>query len=143
MISSDHLEALGLLNSEEAKEIKKMAFEVTHFLMGFFSALGLQLNDVKLEFGRRYNELIDDSEIVLADEISLDTCHLVDMVDHSTLGYKSLNDCEDHNEAVYKKFIQRCPFSLLDMTISSDSQTEESQVISLHEKRSSTNGNSL
>lgn len=133
MISADHLEALGMINSEEAKEIKKMALEVNTFLSGFFAALGLQLNDVKFEFGRRYNEIIDDSEIVLADEISLDTCHLVDMVDHSTLGYKSLSDCTETNAEVYQKFIQRCPFSLLEAGISGASQ---SQVISLNEKRS-------
>ncbi len=113
-ISPDHLEALGLVSSEEIKEIKKLALDVNNFLIGFFSALGLQLNDVKLEFGRRYNEIVDDTEIVLADEISLDTCHLVDMVDESTLGYKSINDCADNNELVYQKFVKRCPFSLLE-----------------------------
>ena len=133
LISPDLLEVFGLAGSEEIKEIKKISIEVNNFLIGFFSALGLQLNDVKLEFGRRYNEIIDDTEILLADEISLDTCHLVDMTDDSKIGYTSLSDSEENNAAVYQKFVERCPFSLLKNE--ADPSQVQSQVIPISKKK--------
>jgi len=64
---------------EEIETIRSMAFKVNELLAGFFKKIGLDLIDFKLEFGR-YN-----GRIILADEISPDTCRLWDSVTHEKL----------------------------------------------------------
>ncbi|WP_445490056.1 phosphoribosylaminoimidazolesuccinocarboxamide synthase [Niallia sp. 03133] len=73
LITEDHIEELNLATVEEVKILKKKALEVNHVLNDFFSELGIQLIDFKLEFGKDKN-----GEILLADEISPDTCRLWD-----------------------------------------------------------------
>ena len=60
--------------------IKKYAFQVNDFLKSFWAACGVTLVDFKLEFGR-----LEDGTIVLADEISPDTCRLWDSKTHEKL----------------------------------------------------------
>ncbi len=68
-----HALALGLATQEEIDAITAMAFKVNDVLRAFFSEVGVTLVDFKLEFGR-----LADGSIVLADEISPDTCRLWD-----------------------------------------------------------------
>ena len=63
---------LGLATKEEIDTITKYAFAVNDFMLDFFKKLGIDLIDFKLEFGRF------KGEIVLADEISPDTCRFWD-----------------------------------------------------------------
>lgn len=71
--------ALGLATREEIDQITKMAFAVNDFLKGFFEKAGVLLVDFKLEFGRF------QGQIVLADEISPDTCRFWDINTHEKL----------------------------------------------------------
>ncbi len=73
LINSYHALALGLATKEEIETIKSMAFRVNEVLKEYFSTLGVKLVDFKLEFGRTA-----DGKIVLADEISPDTCRFWD-----------------------------------------------------------------
>ncbi len=73
LINSYHALALGLATKEEIETIKKMAFKVNEVLKQYFKTLGVKLVDFKLEFGR-----LNDGTIVLADEISPDTCRFWD-----------------------------------------------------------------
>ncbi|MFT8319595.1 MAG: phosphoribosylaminoimidazolesuccinocarboxamide synthase [Bacillus sp. (in: firmicutes)] len=73
LMTEDHIEELKLATVEEVKTLKKKALEVNQVLSDFFSELGIQLIDFKLEFGKDV-----DGEILLADEISPDTCRLWD-----------------------------------------------------------------
>lgn len=73
LIIEAHIEELKLAESEEVELLKKKALEVNRVLSDFFSELGIQLIDFKLEFGKD-----KDGEILLADEISPDTCRLWD-----------------------------------------------------------------
>ena len=73
LINSYHALALGLATKKEIDEIKAMAFKVNDILKEYFLSLNVKLVDFKLEFGR-----LKDGTIVLADEISPDTCRFWD-----------------------------------------------------------------
>ena len=73
LLNSYHALALGLATKEEIETIKSMAFRVNEVLKAYFLKLNVRLVDFKLEFGR-----LPDGKIVLADEISPDTCRFWD-----------------------------------------------------------------
>jgi phosphoribosylaminoimidazole-succinocarboxamide synthase len=73
LINEYHAVAIGASTFEEIAEIKKITFAVNYLLSGFFLERGVRLIDFKLEFGRTA-----DGELVLADEISPDTCRFWD-----------------------------------------------------------------
>ena len=73
LINSYHALTLGLATKKEIEEIKAMAFKVNDILKEYFLSLNVKLVDFKLEFGR-----LKDGTIVLADEISPDTCRFWD-----------------------------------------------------------------
>lgn len=73
LLNSYHALALGLATKEEIETIKTMAFRVNEILKAYFLKLNVRLVDFKLEFGR-----LSDGKIVLADEISPDTCRFWD-----------------------------------------------------------------
>ena len=80
LINSYHALALKLATREEIETIKTLAFRVNEVLKAYFLGLGIELVDFKLEFGR-----LSDGAIVLADEISPDTCRLWDSKTHEKL----------------------------------------------------------
>ncbi|MCI8499290.1 MAG: phosphoribosylaminoimidazolesuccinocarboxamide synthase [Clostridia bacterium] len=73
LINDYHALALKLATAEEIETIKKYAFKVNEVLKEYFLKLGVRLIDFKLEFGK-----LSDGSIVLADEISPDTCRFWD-----------------------------------------------------------------
>ena len=73
LINQYHALALGLATKEEIQTIETLAFKVNQVLKDYFLKLGVRLVDFKLEFGR-----LPDGKIVLADEISPDTCRFWD-----------------------------------------------------------------
>lgn len=73
LITEDHIEELQLATPSEVALLKEKAFQVDDVLVKFFEGLGIRLIDFKLEFGKDAN-----GEILLADEISPDTCRLWD-----------------------------------------------------------------
>lgn len=73
LLNSYHALALKLATREEIATIEKYAFKVNEVLKEYFLKLGVRLIDFKLEFGR-----LPDGTIVLADEISPDTCRFWD-----------------------------------------------------------------
>lgn len=70
LINEYHVLALNLATQEEINTIKEYAFKINDLMRKFFANLGLELIDFKLEFGRC------KGKIILADEISPDTCRL-------------------------------------------------------------------
>jgi phosphoribosylaminoimidazole-succinocarboxamide synthase len=76
-ISEDHVFAFGIAEPEDMDEIRHYALRINDFLSGLFYGVGIRLIDLKLEFGRYYEG--DLEQIVLADEISPDTCRLWDI----------------------------------------------------------------
>ncbi len=77
LITTEHALMLGLADFEEITFIKNTARRINDFLMGLFVGIGIQLVDFKIEFGRYYAD--DVCEVILADEISPDSCRLWDM----------------------------------------------------------------
>jgi len=72
MLNDDLIVALKILTPEELTRVKDIALQVNSVLVRFFSSLGITLVDFKLEFGRA------DGEIMLGDEISMDSMRLWD-----------------------------------------------------------------
>ncbi|MDE5618532.1 MAG: phosphoribosylaminoimidazolesuccinocarboxamide synthase, partial [Clostridia bacterium] len=72
LINDDHALAMELATVEEINEIKRLALKVNKILCEYFAEIGVTLVDFKLEFGRF------KGGIVLADEISPDTCRFWD-----------------------------------------------------------------
>ena len=79
LLNTFHAKALHLATDDEINTIKKYSFKVNEVLKNFWAECGVTLVDFKLEFGR-----LSDGTVVLADEISPDTCRLWD----STTGEK-------------------------------------------------------
>ncbi len=76
LISEDHIYAFDWANKKEIEKIKKNIFRINDFMIGMFRGVGIKLIDFKLEFGR--TKIDGRKEIILADEISPDTCRLWD-----------------------------------------------------------------
>ncbi|WFD09941.1 phosphoribosylaminoimidazolesuccinocarboxamide synthase [Tepidibacter hydrothermalis] len=74
LINDYHAIALKLATKEELDYIREQAFKINELLKTFFKKLDLKLIDFKLEFGKT-----QDNEIILADEVSPDTCRLWDV----------------------------------------------------------------
>ena len=77
MVAEEHITAFGWATTQDIDDIMALALRVNDFLTGLFLGVGIRLIDFKLEFGR----LWDDEEmmrIVVADEISPDSCRLWD-----------------------------------------------------------------
>ena len=72
IICEQHIYAMNLAKPEEVQKMKELALKVNEILKEFMAKQGVILVDFKLEFGRK------DGEIVLADEISPDTCRFWD-----------------------------------------------------------------
>lgn len=80
LLNRYHALALKLATPEEIDTIERYAFRINEVLKGFWKTCGVTLVDFKLEFGR-----LSDGTIVLADEISPDTCRLWDSQTHEKL----------------------------------------------------------
>lgn len=85
LINDYHALALNLATAEEIETIKKMAFAVNEAMIAFFKELKIDLIDFKLEFGRF------KGQIVLADEISPDTCRFWEAGTWDTTKHNSLD----------------------------------------------------
>ncbi len=77
MVSEEHITAFGWANPPELDEIMTLAIRINDFLSGLFLAVGIRLVDFKIETGRLWEN--DVARIVLADEISPDSCRLWDI----------------------------------------------------------------
>jgi len=74
LIAREHIYAFGWASELDLDLITKQCFRINDFLQGMFRVIGIKLVDFKLEFGKRKS----DGKIILADEISPDTCRLWD-----------------------------------------------------------------
>jgi phosphoribosylaminoimidazole-succinocarboxamide synthase len=77
MVSEEHVTAFGWATTQEIDDIIALAIRVNDFLSGLFLGVGIRLVDFKMECGRLWEN--DMMRIVVADEISPDTCRLWDM----------------------------------------------------------------
>ena len=78
LIAEEHILAFNWASKQELEKVKKMILRINDFMIGMFRGVGIKLIDFKLEFGRL--KINGKSEVILADEISPDTCRLWDSI---------------------------------------------------------------
>jgi phosphoribosylaminoimidazole-succinocarboxamide synthase len=79
IVSEEHIYSFEWATEKEIKTINKMSLRINDILQGIFRGVGIKLVDFKLEYGKFWNKDTEDNEIILADEISPDTCRLWDI----------------------------------------------------------------
>ena len=101
MINDYYAIAIGVATREEIDKITEYVFKINEVLKAYFAGLGIELIDFKVEFGRY------KGEIILADEISPDTCRLWDSKTGEKLDKdrfrRDLGNVEDAYKEVYKR----------------------------------------
>ena len=104
LINDDHALALNLATEKELKTIKKYSLKINEVLKEFFVRAGITLVDFKLEFGRFKNK------IILADEISPDTCRFWDSKTGEKLDKdrfrRDMGNVEEAYKEIYKRVSQ-------------------------------------
>lgn len=105
LLNEYHALALKVATKEEIETIKKYAFKVNEVLQEYFLKLGVRLIDFKLEFGKTA-----DGKIVLADEISPDTCRFWDAKTGEKLDKdrfrRDMGGVEDAYKEIFKRVTQ-------------------------------------
>ena len=102
LINSYHAIALKLATKEEIEIIKKYAFKINEEMKKFFISINVKLIDFKLEFGK-----LADNKIVLADEISPDTCRFWDATTNEKLDKDRFRRDLGNVEDAYKEMMKR------------------------------------
>ncbi|MEE8501830.1 MAG: phosphoribosylaminoimidazolesuccinocarboxamide synthase [Kiloniellales bacterium] len=77
MICEEHITSFGWATTQDIDDMMQMSLRINDFLSGLFRGVGLRLVDFKVEFGRLWED--EHMHIVLADEISPDSCRLWDV----------------------------------------------------------------
>ena len=94
--------ALGIATQEDLDTISKYAFKVNEFMVKFFKGLNIDLIDFKIEFGKT-----SDGTIILADEISPDTCRFWDSTTHEKLDKDRFRRDMGGVEEAYQEIMKR------------------------------------
>ena len=102
LMNAYHAIALKLATREEIEQIKGMAFKVNEVMKQYFDTLNVLLVDFKLEFGKTA-----DGKIVLADEISPDTCRLWDKTTKEKLDKDRFRRDMGGVEEAYQEIMKR------------------------------------
>ena len=76
MVTEEHITAFNWASTQEIDDIMAMTLRINDFLCGMFAAVGITLVDFKIEYGRVYDG--EFAPVILADEISPDSCRLWD-----------------------------------------------------------------
>ncbi len=102
LLNEYHALALKLATKEEIEKIKSMSFKINEELKAFFKKVNVDLIDFKLEFGKT-----SDGTIVLADEISPDTCRFWDSTTHEKLDKDRFRRDLGNVEDAYNEMMRR------------------------------------
>jgi len=101
MINDSHALACGFATQEEIDAIRSMALKINEIMVAYFASKNVELIDFKLEFGRY------KGEIILADEISPDTCRFWDMTTHEKLDKDRFRRDMGSVEEAYEEMAKR------------------------------------
>ena len=116
LVAEEHVTAFGWATPQELDEILSLALRINDFLSGLFLGVGLKLVDFKMEFGRLWEG--DDMRIVLADEISPDSCRLWDAKTNEKLDKDRFRRDLGHVEEAYQEVARR--LGVLPESVSAD-----------------------
>jgi len=101
MINDYHIKAMGYATDEQLETVKQYALKVNEILKKFFLEINIKLIDFKLEFG------LYDNQVILADEISPDTCRLWDAETNKKLDKDRFRRDMGGVEEVYQEVLAR------------------------------------
>ena len=101
LVNESHIRALAIATDEEIMIIKEKTYLVNNLLTKFFLKLNLELVDFKLEFGR-FN-----GKIIVADEISPDTCRLLETATGEHMDKDRFRQDLGHVEEAYQEVLSR------------------------------------
>lgn len=102
MLNEYHIKAMELATEDELATISSYSFEINRILSDYLLDLGIELVDFKLEFGRT-----EDGSIILADEISPDTCRFWDSKTKTKLDKDRFRRDLGNVEDAYKEILKR------------------------------------
>ncbi len=102
VINDYHAIAMKLATAEEIAVIREMTFKINEILKAYFLERGINLVDFKIEFGKT-----NDGQIVLADEISPDTCRFWDVETNEKLDKDRFRRNLGHIEEAYEEMLKR------------------------------------
>ena len=104
MVNEYHIAAMGWVSDEDLKKIAEYSFKINQLLSAYLKDLNIELIDFKLEFGKT-----QDGQLVLADEISPDTCRFWDSTTHEKLDKDrfrcDLGGVEDAYQEIMKRLM--------------------------------------
>jgi len=102
LVNEYHIRALGLATDDEVQRLSEYALKINQILLSYLEEAGISLIDFKLEFG-----LTDQGELILADEISPDTCRFWDIKTGKKLDKDRFRRDLGDVEASYHEVMQR------------------------------------
>ncbi len=106
LVTEEHITSFGWAATQDLDEMIQYALRINDFLLGLFTGIGLKLIDFKLEFGRLWDDE-GEMRIVLADEISPDSCRLWDTKTNKKLDKdrfrRDLGDVEEAYQEVARR----------------------------------------
>ena len=105
LVSEEHITCFDWANAMELDELMALALRINDILYGLFAGVGIRLVDFQTEFGRHYRE--DGVRIVLADEISADSCRLWDFASNETLDNGGISEDSWEAAAAYQEVARR------------------------------------
>jgi len=105
MVTEEHITAFNWANTQDLDDMLQLALRVNDFLSGLFLGVGLKLVDFKLEFGRLWEE--EEMRIVVADEISPDSCRLWDVKTNERLDKDRFRRDMGRVEEAYQEVARR------------------------------------
>lgn len=112
VINEQQIISFGWMSKEEITELTNKAIRTYDFLTGLFVGVGIRLVECNLEFGKVFNG--EDFIIMIADEISPDTCRLWDISNNEKLGFEAIEQDPDNAINYYQKIMQRFNLSVND-----------------------------
>jgi phosphoribosylaminoimidazole-succinocarboxamide synthase len=105
MILEEHVTAFGWATPHEIEEMMALSLRINDFLLGLFIGVGVRLVDLKLEFGRSYDS--EHVRVILADEVSPDSCRLWDTKTQSKFGFDRYFSGMDNIAESYQQIASR------------------------------------
>ncbi len=105
MITEEHIAAFNWATTQDLDDMVQLALRINDFLSGLFLGVGLKLVDFKLEFGRLWED--EEMRIVLADEISPDSCRLWDIKTNERLDKDRFRKDMGKVEEAYQEVARR------------------------------------
>ena len=105
LVTEEHITCFGWATPQDLDEIMALALRINDVIFGLFAGVGIRLVDFRAEFGRLYND--EDVRVVLADEISPDSCRLWDAQSNERLDHDRVRTNAEGAAKAYQEVARR------------------------------------